>query len=208
MRRPLFIARQACRPSGLVGRALLRLMEWETSHLNQEALDALALVAEERVLEVGYGHGRTVAAAAACAPGALLAGIDVSEDAARFAARRCRAAIATGRVDLRVGDSAALPWPDGAFDKALSVHTLYFWPEPGRDLREVRRVLRPGGRFVLAFRERTEDAVATFPPQIYRFYSTADVIALLTTAGFSAVDIHTAKAGPDLRIAVAVAGPG
>ncbi len=201
MRRPVFLARQAGRPAGLLGRALLRLMAAETSRMNREVLDALALAGDESLLEVGYGHGRTLAAAGERAPGVRLAGIDVSVEAARLAARRCRRLIAAGSLDLRVGDSAELPWPDGAFDKAFAVHTLYFWREPARNLGEIRRVLRRGGLFVLAFRERTDSVVAAFPAEVYRFYRIEEVAALLRAAGFESVDLEASRESTAVYIA-------
>ncbi len=203
MRRPSFIARQAGKPAGFVGRLLLGLMAKETSRFNAEVLDALAARDNERILEIGFGHGRTLLDAAGRAPLAHLAGIDVSATAERAATRRCRAVIDAGRLDLKVGDASALPWGPATFDAVLSVHTIYFWSEPSDPLAEVRRVLRPGGRLVLGMRERSDAALAAFPAHTYRFYSNTDVEQLCRDAGFQEVEVQTAAAGPDLRIVVA-----
>lgn len=203
MRRPAFIARQAGRPSGLLGRLLLRIMASETARFNDEVLDALAIGAGEHVLELGFGHGRTIAAAARRAPDARFAGLDIAPTAVRAATRRCRALVVAGRLDLRDGDGVHLPWPDGAFDAALAVHALYFWPDAARQLAELRRVLRPGGRLVLGFRERSDDAVARFPTPTYRFYSTDEVRAALEGAGFGASEVRVATSHSELRIAIA-----
>jgi ubiquinone/menaquinone biosynthesis C-methylase UbiE len=203
VKRPGFIARQAGHPDGLLGRLLLGVMARETARFNDEVLDALAIAPGEHVLEIGFGHGRTLTVAADRSPDARFAGLDIAATAARAAQRRCRALVAAGRLDLRVGDGRALPWPDAAFDAAFTVHTLYFWPDPERHLAELARVLRPGGRFVLGFRERTDDAIRRFPPPTYRFYSTDEVTTLLSRAGFATPAIRAAAAGADLRIAVA-----
>lgn len=203
MRRPPFIARNSGHPAGLLGRLLLRIMALETARFNAEILDALAPAAGEHILEVGYGHGRTLQAAAERAPDARFAGIDLAETAERAAGRRCRWLISQGRLDLRVGDSNELPWTDGAFDAAFSVHTLYFWSDAARALAELHRVLRPSGRLVLGFRERSEAAVARFPPPTYRFYSADDVLAMLTGAGFRRSIARSASSKTELRIATA-----
>jgi ubiquinone/menaquinone biosynthesis C-methylase UbiE len=199
VKRPAFIARQAGHPDGLLGRLLLGVMARETARFNDEVLDTLGISPGEHVLEVGFGHGRTLLAAAERTPDARFSGIDIAATAVRSAERRCRDLIAAGRLDLRAGDGRELPWPDATFDAAFSVHTMYFWPEPERQLAEIRRVVRPGGRLVLGFRERTDDAVRRFPPPTYRFYSTDEVTTMLLRAGFAA-ELRSA-AGPDLRIA-------
>ena len=205
MQRPSFIARQAGRPSGWFGRLLLRVMARETARFNREVLEVVAVVDGEHVLEIGFGHGTTLRDAATRAPGARLAGIDIAVDAQRVAARRCRALIDAGRVELRTGDAAALPWSDGTFDAVYTVHTIYFWPDPATQLAEVRRVLRPGGRLILGMRERTEAGVARFPASVYRFYSPGEVIDLLHSAGFRSLETRAAASGDELRIVSAVA---
>jgi ubiquinone/menaquinone biosynthesis C-methylase UbiE len=205
MRRPSFIARQASRPTGWIGRLLLRVMGRETARFNAEVLDAVSPRDGEHVLEIGFGHGRTLAAAGARAPGATFAGIDVAPTAAAVATRRCRSLIAAGRLELMSGDAAVMPWGSGTFDAVFSVHTLYFWREPAAPLAEARRILRPGGRIVLGVRETSKAAISRFPPPTYRFYSNEDAAALLATAGFVDISVQPAVSGAELRIVVASA---
>jgi ubiquinone/menaquinone biosynthesis C-methylase UbiE len=97
---------------------------------------------------------------------------------------------------LREGNSARLPFDDASFDKVLAVHTLYFWSDPLRDLREIRRVMRSTGTLVLAFRERSDEAVRSFPPPTYRFHAVDEVLALLRAAGLQEVTTErTGRAG-------------
>src|SRR2546428_10088345 len=104
MRRPSFIARQAGHPAGLLGRLLLSVMARETARFNAEILDVLDPRNGEDVVELGYGHGRTLVDAAARAPGARFSGIDVAPTAAKAAARRGRDLLSAGRLDLRTRD--------------------------------------------------------------------------------------------------------
>ena len=203
MRRASFIARQAGRPAGWLGRLLLGVMARETSRFNAEVLDAVAPRDGEHILEIGFGHGRTLGSAAVRAPHATFAGIDVSPVATRVATRRCRELIAAGRLELKTGDAAAMPWDAGAFDAAFSVHTLYFWPEPATQLHEVRRILRPAGRVILGLRERSDAVVARFRAPTYHFYFVNEVSELLARAGFAQIEVHNALAGADLRIVTA-----
>jgi hypothetical protein len=62
MKRPVFIARQSARPSGLVGKVIGSIMARETARLNDQAVNLLAPAPTDRVLEIGFGHGRTIGA--------------------------------------------------------------------------------------------------------------------------------------------------
>jgi ubiquinone/menaquinone biosynthesis C-methylase UbiE len=185
MRRPEFIARQAERPHGLLGRALGAIMALETRALNDEVLRRLAVAPGERILEIGFGHGRTLERAIRTNADARFAGIDHADDMVATLARRNRVLVEAGRLDLRAGDSRTLPWSDGSFDGAFAVHTIYFWKDPERDLAEIRRVLRPGGRLVLGFRERTPEAEAALPAVIYHLRSPDEVGDQMKTAGLT-----------------------
>jgi ubiquinone/menaquinone biosynthesis C-methylase UbiE len=206
MRRPEFIARQSARPTGVLGRMLVLVMARETAAFNREVLAAVALAGGERILEVGFGHGRTLALAAKAAPEARLAGVDASEEAVRMATRRCAELVRRGHLELHLGQSSALPWPEASFDKAYSVHTVYFWKEPDKDLGELYRVLKPAGTLTLGFHARTEQAFTKFPSSIYRFYSTNELVSLLERSGFADVEVRSARSAPNMHIAVARKG--
>ena len=75
MRRPEFIARQSACPSGFFGHVLARVMAVETAPENDITLDLLELVPKDAVLEIGFGHGHTIARAAERANQGLVAGV-------------------------------------------------------------------------------------------------------------------------------------
>lgn len=196
MRRPEFIARQSRHPTGMFGWIIGNIMSHETAALNARVLDVLELDPTDRVLEVGFGHGRSVEAAAAIVTNGFVAGIDVSETMARMARRRCRRLIGQGRVQLEVGDSSQLPFSDQSFDKAYSVHTIYFWGDPAPHVREIHRVLKPGGRLAIGLRPPgAESGASDFPDSIYTFYETAAVRELLIQCGFTRATVAEDRGG-------------
>jgi SAM-dependent methyltransferase len=87
----------------------------------------------------------------------------------------------------------ALPLEDASVDRALTVNTVYFWPDLEPGLREIHRVLASGGRVVIGIRdgsvmERVDRAVFTLRPP-------AEIAAALETAGFAAAEVDTAPDG-------------
>ncbi len=189
MRRPEFIARQGRCPGGLLGSLLARIMALETAAANATALDLLELLPCHRVLEVGFGHGRTIAHAAARASQGFVAGVDPSERMLEMAARHNRRLIREGRVELNLGESSRLPHEEECFDRVYSVHTIYFWESPAAHLREIRRVMKAGARLVLGFRPKDERTSANFPSTVYRFYISDEVRRLLEAAGYEKIEI-------------------
>ncbi len=196
MKRSTLIARQGRQPSGLLGEIVGRIMARETHAANLAALAMLDLAADDRVLEVGFGHGRTLAAAAKIVTRGRLAGVDPSSVMMGIARRRNATPLRRGRMDLHLGTSQSLPFADGVFDKAYAVHTIYFWSDPERDLAEIARVLRPGGLLLLGFRSREDDAfVRNFPPEIYHIRSAGEVEGAIVAAGFSDVRTESHRMG-------------
>jgi len=202
MRRPEFIARQSSHPTGMLGWIIGSIMSRETAALNATVLDALKLQPTDRILEVGFGHGRTIERAAAIVTDGFVAGIDVSETMVRMATRRCRRFIELGRVQLEVGDSSGLPFPAHHFDKAYAVHTIYFWADPVAHLREIHRVLKPGGTLAIGLRPKAAaNGADDFPDSIYTFYETGRVRELLAESGFANLSVLEGVEGFDVIVA-------
>jgi ubiquinone/menaquinone biosynthesis C-methylase UbiE len=105
-------------------------------------------VAGERLLEVGPGTGYyAVPVAEWIGPSGSLELLDVQQDFLDHTARR---AAERGLENLRptLGDAQRMPYPDAAFDAAYLVTVLGEVPDQDAALRELRRVVRPGGRVV------------------------------------------------------------
>jgi ubiquinone/menaquinone biosynthesis C-methylase UbiE len=166
-------------------------MARETWSQNLRAMDALGIERSDVVLDVGCGHGRSLTELAARASTGRVIGVDSSKLMVEIAARRNRRLVQTARVDVVLATAEALPFPNGFFDKVLCVHALYFWQDIDASLREIARVLKPGGRLALLFRSNADlAAAASFPSEIYRFPALADVMGILEQAGLS---VHVAS---------------
>jgi len=164
-------------------------------------LARLEVAPEDRLLELGFGSGRLLAQVAARASHGHVAGVEPSLAMLRHAARRNARLVAAGRVALRQGSSRDLSdFAEASFDGVYGVHVPCFWDEPTRDLAEIARVLRPGGRLVLGYwPEET-------PPPCIRV---AELEARLGEAGFGAVRTERERDEPVGVLAFTCArGPG
>jgi len=106
----------------------------------------------DRLLDVGTGTGVVaLAAARALAPEGRVVGLDLSDGMLRVAAANAATAGLDRRIAFLKSDAETLDFPDHSFDAVLSLFVLMHLPNPGATLREMHRVLRPGGRLVIAF---------------------------------------------------------
>ena len=184
-----YLSGQAARPRGAAGRLLARIWVTETAAVNDVALDLLTPRPDLDVLEIGFGPGRALGRLAAA--GARVTGVEVSPAMLAAATRRNAEAVAAGRMHLHLGDGTTLPAPDHSIDAVLAVHTLYFWPDPAATLTQAARVLRPGGRLVLAFRAGDHPLPRRFDRDIYRVPTTDQATQWLLAAGFTDTAVHT-----------------
>jgi ubiquinone/menaquinone biosynthesis C-methylase UbiE len=166
-------------------------------------VEVLEVRPNDRVLEVGCGPGVAIALLAERARSGFVAGVDPSEVMLRQAARRNRAAVRRGRVELRLGTVAELPYPDAHFTRACAIHSLYFWPSVEAGLRELRRVLTPEGLLVLAVRTQRAGA-SRFDPSRYGFMDEqlAEVTATLESVGFRDVSTRRRDLGRETIAAI------
>ncbi len=180
-------------------------------------LEELALTKGDYLLEVACGGGALLKRA--LASGCRAAAIDFSPDMVRLAREANRDAIAAGRLEVREADAASLPFPDATFSCATMTGVLGFLPDPVRALAEIRRVLRPGGRFVgLGTDPELKGTPGAPEPMASRlaFYDSAELEALARQAGFEDVKVirrdleaHARAAGvPAYALPLFAAGKG
>ncbi len=161
-----------------------------------EALAAEAAPGARDLLDVGAGTGRLVAGLLAARPGLRAAAVDLAPG--MCAATRAVAPAAA----VAAADAEALPFAAARFDLVVSSSTFQWLPRLEPALGECARVLRPGGRLVLAlFAERTlvelrEAWRAAAGPgaggRLHRFFTIGEVGAALASAGFTGLRLEEA----------------
>ena len=196
MRRPEFIAKHGGMPAGWLGRVLASIMERETAAINQHAIALLDPQVSEAVLDIGTGNGLSLRHLASHVGEGTVVGVDHSPVMCRRAEKNNKSLIDEGPVSVVCACSDDLPFETGHFDAAMSVHTLYFWDPAEPHLKEIARVLRPGGKLVLAFRPDTDPATSDFPNSIYTFRSIEEIESLADSCGFEDLVLEN---GPNLE---------
>jgi SAM-dependent methyltransferase len=169
-------------PTGAVGQVAGWVMGRRSSNLarNRWAVELLDVQPTDRVIELGCGPGVAIAALAARATRGLVVGVDHSQVMIGQAGRRNRPAIQAGRVRLvHMPVERLSTIGDGPFDAALAVNTVGMWADPTARLRELARLLQPGGRIALVSQPRCPGATAATSAA-----AANELTGLLAEAGF------------------------
>lgn len=190
----------AC-PDGWLGSALGHLMAYANEAMNRFAVEQLRLAPDDHVLEIGFGHGKTIELMATQVASGLVAGIDHSMTMVTQAAKRNEAAIKAGRVELQQGSVSNIPYEYARFNKVVAVNNYQFWPNPELDLTEIQRVMRPGGRLVLGLRMQATRPFAMVPG--LQDDEVQEIAGLVRWVGFQNVRVEKRSHGRETACVIA-----
>jgi len=184
------VMKQFSNPTGPLGWLVGYALAFKNRERSEWVFSLLDLKPSERVLEIGFGPGTDIARAAEIA--GFVAGLDHSETMLHQAFRRNAEAIRHARVELKLGSaSAPLPYPDAQFDCVFAINSAQFWKDLPKTLGELRRVLKPGGRILLAVQPRNKGATEETARQVGAGLSKA-----LAAAGFDQVHCEFKQMAP------------
>ena len=187
------IKENPARPEGEGGEKMLKRMNKSHEPLRNFGFSKLPWRPDMRILDVGCGGGANLATLLEMCPQGSATGVDYSEVSVGLSSRLNAEAIEQGRCRVMQGDVCCLPFEDDHFDVATAFETLYFWPDPVGGLRELRRVLRPGGTLLVCHEaDGSRPGDDLWPQRIpgMRVYSAEQLAELLTAAGFAEVETH------------------
>ncbi|MEN9574277.1 MAG: hypothetical protein RL514_2132 [Verrucomicrobiota bacterium] len=168
-----------------------------------------------RVLEVGCGVGAELQILRRRFPQLQLTGLDFSEAQLAKARELLHAELAAGAVQLQHGSAHELPFADASFDGVCLIWVLEHLAEPGRALREARRVLRPGGVLSVTEVFNAGLCVESFCPAMAEYWAAfnrlqrelggapdvgAELAALATEAGLGEAQCRTLPVRMDAQM--------
>jgi ubiquinone/menaquinone biosynthesis C-methylase UbiE len=138
----------------------------EIRNLRGEIAKRMQVVAGQRILDLGCGiGGATFPIADMTGPTGLAAGVDVSSALIEVANQRAKS---RPGIEFRVGDACAIPYPDGYFDAARSERVFLYLPDRVGAIREMQRVVKPGGRVCLIDTDIDSTAIYSTNPMLTR----------------------------------------
>jgi len=169
-------------------------MRLANSEPNRLAVKALQIEPSDTVLELGFGPGHAIQLILREAVAGRVYGVDHSSVMLEQAARRNCIAIRDRRVMFYQTQFDRLPFRDQSIDKILAVNVIYFWSDLAVVLKEICRVLRPGGRVsIFATDQATMRRWKFAGRETHRLYCPADLSSALQREGLDIRGIHTRK---------------
>ena len=152
------LTENAVKPEGFWGKLMIRSMNKGHHELTDWALEHVKISNGLTVLDVGCGGGRTVSKLCQRVGSGKVYGIDYSQLCVQKSEKLNRKSILCQKAVIKQASVSQLPFEDDTFDLVTAIETYYFWPDKQGDLKEILRVLKPGGTLLLVFEMLKTDA--------------------------------------------------
>jgi ubiquinone/menaquinone biosynthesis C-methylase UbiE len=195
MKYSTFFSKQAKNPTGLFGRFYMsRVFDKGNFELNTLMYKILSVKEDDHILEMGSGTGALVKKIADQLTTGMIEGVDLSKPMAKLSQKKNRNHIKNGRAKFHLGDFDEITFDLNCFDKIFSVNTLYFWKNPNDTISKMCRVLKHGGQLIIGFHDKSEMEKMPLNKDVFKYYSTNDLVKLLSIHGsLNNIDIISKK---------------
>jgi len=188
----VYLVRQVKKPGRFAGRLFTRMMNSSHAPLTDWAFTHLGIPDGATALDVGCGGGQTINRLSAKA--ARVYGIDYAAGSVAASRAHNQLLISERRVHVEQASVSRLPFADDKFDVVTAIETQYYWPNLRGDMKEILRVLKPGGRLMVvaeSYKGARNDAVVGTVMKMLGSsrLSMDDQRALFLSAGYEGVEI-------------------
>ena len=184
------IASQLRRPHGADGRKVGEKMNEGNALINKFAIEALDVHPNDTILEIGMGNGFFVKDILMVHSTVTYIGCDFSDLMVEEAILRNEVFIESGQAAFYQAKANALPVDNERVDKLFNVNAIYFWDDPAVVLKEIRRVLKPGGKLIIAVRPKRLMKELPFVKYGFKIYDREDLRVLLEANQFRVTKIE------------------
>ena len=185
-------------PRGKLGEELIKNMNINHENLARWGISHLNISKDSVILDIGCGGGVNVERFLKMTDDKVY-GIDYSPLSVRKSCELNQKEIENGRCEIKKESVSQMSFDDDSFDLITAFETIYFWPDFENDLKEVRRILKDGGVFLICNEalpnendERQKEFIELLDCNIY---SENELIELLKASGFTKlkIDIKESK---------------
>ena len=177
------LAGQLAKPEGELGLEVARDLHLTNFGMTQSALRTLNLDRGDQILEIGHGNAAHLKFLLGLMSEISYTGLEISETMQEEAKSLNSELAKEGMIRFCHYKGELIPFSDSSFTKIFTVNTVYFWTNPKDFAAEIRRVLHPSGKFVLAFVQKEFMKELPFSKFGFKLYDTDDLIDILEKSG-------------------------
>ena len=179
-------------PTGPRGRLVAAMMNQYHAKLALWGLSKITVGSEFVILDVGCGGGKTIGKLAKMAPQGKVFGLDYSLDMVKFSKKTNKTLVGKSRVEIIQGSVEKIGFRGDFFDLVTACETYYFWKKFPDALKEIKRVLKPGGKLLLINELRYRATPAKVIKETHvKLFSLEEIRRTLQTIGFVGVRVFT-----------------
>jgi ubiquinone/menaquinone biosynthesis C-methylase UbiE len=186
-----FVANQFRKPTGFWGKFAVRAMMKGNLGAIKWSIENSEIKENDVVLEIGFGHGISFAIIADKTKEKIY-GLDFSEDMIELARVNNSQLVKENRLELRHGSAYNTQFDDNFFNNVIAVNVIYFWEEPQKELKEIFRILKRGGRVVMYLTDKTTMQKLPFTGTgVFHTYTGDEFASIVKSTGFVKVKYET-----------------
>lgn len=187
---------QTRKPEGFLGRLMLSGMSFGHASVADWAMSLLNIPEPLEIVELGCGNGRDAGELLKKYPGSKVTAVDYSPLSVERTKRTNKKMLEAGRIKVLDDDVSNLKLEHEKFDLATAFETIYFWPGLERCFENVKKILKPGGHFMVVMESNGQDKIIQwFKKRIdgMNTYSEEEIEKALRAAGFSKIEANHKK---------------
>ena len=187
-----------CKPKEIGGKIMVHMMNTGHSSMAEWGFTHMEIQSDDVCLDIGCGGGANVRKLLEKSLYGRVVGIDYSEISVEKSRKINKAGIESKRCEILQGDVMKLPFRDEIFDVITAFETIYFWPDICEAFKQVYKILKVGGTFMICNEsngENPRDEKWTNRIQGMKIYNSEQIKKFLEDAGFTDVKVDKTKKG-------------
>ncbi len=187
-----------CKPKGFGGNLMVNMMNIGHSSMAEWGFQHIKIQDNEISLDVGCGGGANVKKLLEKSPKGKVVGIDYSEVSVKKSIKINKSAIKRKRCEILQGNVQELPFANATFGLVTAFETIYFWADMDQSFRQIYRVIKKGGIFMICNEsngENDNDQKWTEIIKGMKIYTSEEIKDSLEKAGFTQIETDKTKKG-------------